>query len=165
MQAVTAERSSGNAVAFAIACLTRPCLGIQAARMERLWSQAGATGSNPWQMRTLQKRRKQAKTAAAGCHWLRPNLDGKEGVDGSSPSEGFTKGQQMAFFAAGAVYANRSIVHQPIPKIGPQHLGSPGVWLEQRHLTASSTSFEERALRRSGLMSSLRELAQTSAAS
>ena len=27
-------------------------------------------------------------------------LHGKEGVDGSSPSEGFTKAQQMAFFVA-----------------------------------------------------------------
>jgi hypothetical protein len=31
---------------------------------------------------------KQAKTVATGCDQLPPNLDGKEGVDGSSPSEG-----------------------------------------------------------------------------
>jgi hypothetical protein len=40
--------------------------------MERLWSPAGATGGNRSQMGGRQKR-----------------LDGKEGVDGSSPSEGF----------------------------------------------------------------------------
>jgi hypothetical protein len=62
--------------------------GIRAAIMERLWSLAGATGRNRWQMRRPRKLRKQAKTVAVGCHRLRPNLDGKEGVDGSSPSEG-----------------------------------------------------------------------------
>ena len=68
-----------------------------AGRMERLWSPAGATSGNRWQMPTPRKRDKQAKTVAVGCDQLPPNLDGKEGVDGSSPSEGFTKGQQMAF--------------------------------------------------------------------
>jgi hypothetical protein len=29
-----------------------------------------------------------SETVAAGCRRLRPNLDGMEGVDGSSPSEG-----------------------------------------------------------------------------
>src|SRR3989442_12035350 len=32
---------------------------------------------------------------------------GKEGVDGSSPSEGFIKGQQMAFFVASKAYGHR----------------------------------------------------------
>ena len=50
--------------------------------MERLWSLAGATGRNRWQMRRPRKLRKQAKTVAVGCHRLRPNLDGQEGVDG-----------------------------------------------------------------------------------
>src|SRR5436190_21769672 len=44
-------------------------------------------------------------------------LHGKEGVDGSSPSEGFTKGQQMACFVASAAYAHRSTVPQPVPKV------------------------------------------------
>jgi hypothetical protein len=51
--------------------------------MEHLWSQAVATDGNPWQMAREEKRLKQAKTVAIGC-------DGKEGVDGSSPSEGFS---------------------------------------------------------------------------
>ena len=51
----------------------------------------------------------------------------EEGVDGSSPSEGFTKGQQVAFFVASSAYAHRSIVPQSIPKIRPQDLRSPGV--------------------------------------
>ena len=43
------------------------------------------------------KPRKQAKLVAVACNQLPEPSNGKEGVDGSSPSEGFTKGQQMAF--------------------------------------------------------------------
>jgi len=34
----------------------------------------------------------------AGCLRRRHSFSDQEGVDGSSPSEGFAKGQQMAFF-------------------------------------------------------------------
>jgi hypothetical protein len=61
---------------------------ICAESMERLWSLAGATSGNRWQIGRPRKRRKQAKTVATGCDQLPQNLDGKEGVDGSSPSEG-----------------------------------------------------------------------------
>jgi hypothetical protein len=44
--------------------------------MERLWGPAGATSRNRWQMGRALKPRKH---------------DGKEGVGGSSPSEGFPK--------------------------------------------------------------------------
>jgi hypothetical protein len=53
--------------------------------MEPLWSPVVATGGNRPQMRSTRKPRKQAKTVAVGCD----RLHGKEGVDGSSPSEGF----------------------------------------------------------------------------
>jgi hypothetical protein len=33
----------------------------------------------------------------------------------------------MAFFVACSAYAHRSSVPQPVPKIVPQHLSSPGV--------------------------------------
>jgi hypothetical protein len=36
-----------------------------------------------------QKRLNQAESVAVGCDQLPPNLDGKEGVNGSSPLEGF----------------------------------------------------------------------------
>jgi hypothetical protein len=39
----------------------------------------------------LQNRLRQAKTVAVGCHGLPREFHGKEGVDGSSPSEGFAK--------------------------------------------------------------------------
>jgi hypothetical protein len=64
---------------------------ICAASKERLWSLAGATSGNRRQMLTPRKRPKQAKTVAVGCDRWPLNLDGKEGVDGSSPSEGSTK--------------------------------------------------------------------------
>ncbi len=65
--------------------------GIPATGMERLWSLAGATSGNRWQIGRPRKRRNQAKTVATGCDRLPWDLDGKEGVDGSSPSEGFRK--------------------------------------------------------------------------
>jgi len=57
--------------------------------MERLWSLAGATSGNRWQMLRARKPQKQAKTVAMGCDRLPIGAHGKEGVDGSSPSEGF----------------------------------------------------------------------------
>jgi hypothetical protein len=69
--------------------------GISATGMERLWSLAGATSGNRWQIGRPRKRRNQAKTVATGCDQLPWDLDGKEGVDGSSPSEGFSKALQI----------------------------------------------------------------------
>src|SRR5919198_1504948 len=65
--------------------------------MERLWSRAVATGGNRWQMRRRRKRPKEAKTVAVGCDQLPPGPHGKEGVDGSSPSEGL-KYLQICYF-------------------------------------------------------------------
>ncbi len=70
------------------------CLG----GMERLWSLAGATSGNRWQMHELQNLQEQAKTVATGCDQLPLKLDGKEGVDGSSPSEGSAKAAEIAAF-------------------------------------------------------------------
>ena len=47
-----------------------------------------ATGRNRWQMALPRNPPKQAKTVAVGCDQLPESLHGKEGVDGSSPSEG-----------------------------------------------------------------------------
>jgi hypothetical protein len=52
------------------------------------------SGRNQWQPvtnRNAAKRPKQAKTVATGCDWLPIGAYGKEGVDGSSPSEGLPK--------------------------------------------------------------------------
>jgi hypothetical protein len=69
--------------------------------MEHLWSRAVATGGNRWQMGLPRKRLEQAKTVAMGCDQLPGPQNGKEGVDGSSPSEGLsgnTKPLQNAAF-------------------------------------------------------------------
>ena len=52
------------------------------------------SGCNRWQPvanGTVQKRLRQAKTVAVGCTQLPESFHGKEGVDGSSPSEGSAK--------------------------------------------------------------------------
>jgi hypothetical protein len=49
------------------------------------------SGCDPWQSEAMgcaQKRLRQAKTVAVGCDQLPESFHGKEGVDGSSPSEG-----------------------------------------------------------------------------
>jgi hypothetical protein len=56
--------------------------------MEPLWSPVVANAGNRSQIQTGQKRAKQAKSVAVGCARL-PGAHGKEGVDGSNPSEGF----------------------------------------------------------------------------
>jgi hypothetical protein len=48
-----------------------------------------ATGGKRWQIELARNAPEQAKTVAVGCEQLRETFDGKEGVDGSSPSEGF----------------------------------------------------------------------------
>src|SRR5215210_6921161 len=57
--------------------------------MEPLWSPVVATGGNWRQTGRGRNRQKQAKTVAVGCDRLRAKFHGKEGVDGSSPSECF----------------------------------------------------------------------------
>jgi hypothetical protein len=66
--------------------------------MEHLWSPAVATGGNRWQMERPRKRLKKAKTVAVGCDQLPEAFHGKEGVDGSSPSEGFEKSLLFSSF-------------------------------------------------------------------
>jgi hypothetical protein len=73
--------------------------------MEPLWSPVVATGGNRWQIGSEQTRLKQARTVAVGCDRLRATFHGKEGVDGSSPSEGFEKQLQIGgFFTHGVVH-------------------------------------------------------------
>jgi hypothetical protein len=69
---------------------------ITPAAMEQLWRQAGATIDNQLQTLRGQRRAKQAKTVAMDCHRLPIGAHDNEGINGSSPLEGFTKGQQMA---------------------------------------------------------------------
>jgi hypothetical protein len=59
--------------------------------MEPLRSPVVATDGNHRQTRSAKKPQRQAKSVATGCHQLPATFHGKEGVDGSSPSEGFRK--------------------------------------------------------------------------
>jgi hypothetical protein len=65
--------------------------------MEHLWSPAGATGGNQWQMGRARKPLKQADPQPVATHGNRFAAHGKEGVDGSSPSEGSAKAPHVAF--------------------------------------------------------------------
>jgi hypothetical protein len=56
--------------------------------MEPLWSPGVATGGNQRQVDRQSEPHKQPKSVAVGCHRLPFGSHGKEGVDGSSPSEG-----------------------------------------------------------------------------
>ena|SRR5215207_4234080 len=55
------------------------------------WSPPGATSGNQRQVGCPRNPRKQAKSVAVDCHRLPRPQNGKEGIDGSSPSEGFRK--------------------------------------------------------------------------
>src|SRR5262249_25377683 len=76
-----------------------------------------------------------------------PHVHGKEGVDGSSPSEGFTKGQQMALFCClnairRTLGPTRNLSPRPVPNIRAR----AGSWLEQTDWRRQSTSVAGRAL-------------------
>src|SRR4051812_27112901 len=63
--------------------------GIAPPDMEHLWSRAGATGGNQWQMRQTRKRLEQANPQPSAAHGTGSRPHGKEGVDGSTPSQSF----------------------------------------------------------------------------
>jgi hypothetical protein len=56
--------------------------------MEHLWSRAVANHGNRAQTAPPRRRLNYLRSAAEGCHRLRPPLHGKEGFNGSSPLEG-----------------------------------------------------------------------------
>src|SRR5438552_1591675 len=73
-------------------------IGDPQRRMEHLWSPAGATGGNRWQMGHPRKPLKQADPQPVATHGNRIGAHGKEGVDGSSPSEGFVSSLLISSF-------------------------------------------------------------------
>ena len=66
--------------------------------MEHLWSPAGATGGNRWQMGHPRKPLKQADPQPVATHGNGSGAHGKEGVDGSSPSEGSQNPRKTGIF-------------------------------------------------------------------
>ncbi len=83
------EKGSTLRISDEFCCLD----GLQ--KMEPLWSPVVANTGNQSQIGRGRNWRKHAETVAVGCNRLRPGLDGKEGVDGSSPSEGFAKAPEI----------------------------------------------------------------------
>jgi hypothetical protein len=73
--------------------------GIPATGMERLWSLAVATSGNRWQMGSAENGSDKPNSFALGCDQLPESFHGKEGVDGSSPSEGSAKAPHIAAFS------------------------------------------------------------------
>jgi hypothetical protein len=63
--------------------------------MEHLWSTAGAPGGNQSQVEGPKNASNARKSVAVGCDRLPPGPHGKEGVDGSSPSEGSAKAPEV----------------------------------------------------------------------
>src|SRR6266498_5972713 len=76
--------------------------------MEPLWSPVVATGGNQWQIGSARKPQEQAKAAAVGCDQLPEAAHGKEGVDGSSPSEGLRKVPANRHFTVACVLNRRT---------------------------------------------------------
>jgi hypothetical protein len=97
--------------------------------MEPLWSPAVAIGGNQWQMDRDAQPLKQAKTVAVGCDRLPESFHGKEGVDGSSPSEGSTKAPQIRPFRLARTCRSSSM----------RSLGSP-LWSLQDQRARSKAS-------------------------
>ena len=97
-------------------------------KLEPLWSPVVATGGNQWQIQHAREWPKQAKTVALSCHQLPIAAHGKEGIDGSSPSEGFKKvskwpflrrqGAQLALMGQRNCPQNLSPPPRPRPRCG-----------------------------------------------
>jgi len=66
--------------------------------VEHLWSRADAIHGNGSPATASRKRPSYLRSVASGCDRLRPTLHGKEGVDGSSPSEGSAKTPEIGPF-------------------------------------------------------------------
>src|SRR5437867_3990399 len=82
---------------------TRNHYTTEVGRGSELWSLYGAPWlppvANHGKAGYWPKRLKQAKTVAAGCDQLPFGFHGKEGVDGSSPSEGSAKAPEIGAFS------------------------------------------------------------------
>jgi hypothetical protein len=83
---------------FANRSLKAQCRQIRQRRMEPLWSPVVATGGNPSQIGPPRNPQTYAKPVAGGCDLLPESFHGKEGVDGSSPSEGSAKAPHNGAF-------------------------------------------------------------------
>src|SRR5438874_2679529 len=80
-------------------------------------------GCNRWQSaanRLSAKRRKHAKTVAVGCDRLPETFHGKEGVDGSSPSEGSKTPAKRRFLLSDLIHKSTSLARRGLD-LDPDH--------------------------------------------
>ena len=105
---MTSSRVERGSTANAIANFRAPTLSVRqtadravAERMERLWKNEGAMGRKRFGRFEPRNRLNKPNLFATGCHRLPPKSHGKEGVDGSSPSEGFKQKPAKRLFYLG----------------------------------------------------------------
>jgi hypothetical protein len=79
-----------------------------------------ATRGNQRQIGKLRKPEEQAKTVALGCDRLPNGAHGKERVDGSSPSEGFTKAPQTGPFRLGGNCTSLRVLGSISEQVNPE---------------------------------------------
>jgi hypothetical protein len=79
--------------------------------MQPLWSPVVASGVNRSRIGKAHIPGNRTETAAVGCHRLPKAAHGKEGVDGSSPSEGFVKtpASETVLFASLATFRSGDV--------------------------------------------------------
>jgi hypothetical protein len=93
---------------------------------------------NQWQLvanRAHQERLKPPQTVAVGCDQLPIGAHGKEGVDGSSPSEGSAKAPEIGAFSfqADLLHVERALGMKPFMELSPVFFPKNG-----GHLRAAS---------------------------
>jgi hypothetical protein len=91
-------RSAGAAVSLWLPS-RREYGHVTTAGMEHLWSRAGATSGKRSQTEHRRERSTRDDPQPFAAHGNLPSLDGKEGVNGSSPLEGSAKAPHVGAFA------------------------------------------------------------------
>jgi hypothetical protein len=76
--------------------------------MEQVWNREVATSGKHSAANRPESGLNYGETVAPGCHQLRFGSHGKEGVDGSSPSEGSAKAALTGLFLSDRVARRRT---------------------------------------------------------
>jgi hypothetical protein len=113
---MTPSRLERGSTANAIANFREPTSSVRqtadravAERMERLWKNEGAMGRKRFDRFEPRNRLNKPNLFATGCYRLPEKFHGKEGVDGSSPSEGSAEVPHVGAFPFRST-CSRSIV-------------------------------------------------------
>src|SRR5437667_12175976 len=109
--------------------------------MEPLWSPVVATGGNQRQIGRARKGRKQSKTVAIRCDRLPREVHGKEGVDGSSPSEGSTKAPHNGGFVSDQLAARTWVGYGALMEPSDRKRRSQGASLTAKRVRAFRTAY------------------------